>query len=239
MPEASTSTTPSGLSRRTFLTHTGVAAASLLLLTACPDPETPPLTTPTISLTGGDEGVLNYLYLLERTATELYDKVLANPPADLTAAAADLGVLRDINRHNTIHRELLLLTISANGFTANSNIGGLGFDYSSFTLTTRVGVLAAAQSLADLTVAAYCGAARLLSTPVLLRLYVKMMAVKARHAAAVRDLRTPGSFAGSDVVPQSGADAGLNQVLTPAEVLAELSKYTAPIQLSVGSLPTN
>ncbi|RAK66922.1 ferritin-like domain-containing protein [Hymenobacter edaphi] len=237
MPEASSSTAPSGLSRRTFLTHTGVAAASLLLLTACPDPETPPVVTPTISLTGGDEGVLNYLFLLERVATELYAKVLATPPAELTAA--DLGVLRDIYRHNFIHRELLQLTMSANGFTANAGISAQSFDYASFTLTTRLGVLNAAQSLADLTVAAYCGAARLLSSGVLLRLFVKMMAVKARHAAALRDLRTPGSFAATDVVPQTGAEAGLNQVLTPAEVLAELSKFTSPVQLSVGSLPTS
>ncbi|MCC3159249.1 ferritin-like domain-containing protein [Hymenobacter sp. 15J16-1T3B] len=238
MPEASSSFKPSGLSRRTFLTHTGVAAASLALLAACSDPEKPVAGPPTLLFTSGDEGLLNYLHLLERFSTEFYAKVLAAPPGDLTAA--DLAVLRDINRHNIIHRELLPLAMSANSLTPTGGISGQAFDYSvSYTLTTRTGVLTAAQAIGDLTVAAYCGAARLLTSAVLLRLFVKMMAVKARHAAAVRDLRTPGSFAAADVVAQTGADAGLNQALTPTEVLAELSKYTSPVQLLVGSLPTN
>lgn len=237
MPEASSSF-PSILTRRTFLTHTGVAAASLALLAACSDPDNQDDdVTPTITFTAGDEGVLNYVYLLERFGSEFYARVLASPPTDLTAA--DLALLRDINRHSIIHRELVVLAFGANSLTISGQVRALAFDYAaSYTLTTRAGVLAATQAIGDLLVAAYSGAARLWTRAVLLRLSMKMLAVKARHAAALRDARLAGSFAASDVVPQTGADAGLNQLLAPASVLAEIGKFTSPIQFAVGSLPT-
>lgn len=234
MPEASSSVTL--LNRRSFLVRTGTAAAATVLLAACSDPDPVPPSIPTIALAGGDEGVLHYFLLLVRFADEFYAKVLAAPPTDLPAA--EVAVLRDISRHTILHRELLKLAISDNGITLNTGVRDVAFSYDAFTLTTRTGVLAAAQTIDDLITAAHGGMARLWTSQALLGLQMKILAVNARHAATIRDLRTPGSFAAADVVPTTGTEAGLNQVLLPAAVLTELSKYTSPVILAAGSLPT-
>ena len=237
MPEASSFSTSSLLNRRSFLVRTGTVAAASLLLSACDDDGGTPPSTPTIALGGGDEGVLNYFLLLVRFTGEFYAKVVASPPSDLPAA--ELAVFRDMSRHSIIYRELLLLAFGDSSLTPNASVRDVAFDYSSLTLTTRAGALAAAQTIDDLTTAAYCGMARLWTSPALLRLQMKVTAVKARHAATIRDLRTPGSFAAADVVPTAGTSAGLNQVLTPADALTELGKYTSPVILSTGALPTS
>lgn len=237
MPEASSSPISSLLNRRSFLVRTGTAAAATLLLTACPGTDPPDTPTPTISLAAGDEGVLNYLLLLVRFTGDFYAKVVATPPSDMSAA--EVAVFRDMSRHSIIYRELIVLAGSDSSLSVNGGAREVAFDYSSFTLTTKSGVLAAAQTIDDLTTAAYCGMAKLWNNSALLSLQMKMTTVKARHAATIRDLRTAGSFAASDVVPTTGAGAGLNQVLAPADVLAELSKYTSPVILAVGSLPTS
>jgi len=96
-------------------------------------------------------------------------------------------------------------------------------------------VLAAAQELEDLTAAAY---------PVLLTLFtsagvsqrdvlLKMASVQYRHAATVRNLLAPGSFASSTAVDATG------QLLTktPTEVMVALAPYFTPYIISVTNLP--
>ena len=235
MPEASSSVTL--LSRRSFLTRTGTAAAATMLLTACPDPKPDDSNLiPTITLTAGDEGVLNYLFLLVRFTDDFYAKVLTAPPGDMSTA--EVAVLRDISRHTVVHRELLKLAFGDNSLSFSAGVPDVVFSYATFTLTTREGVLAAAQTIDDLATAAHGGMARLWTSTALLGLQMKIMAVKARHAATIRDLRTAGSFAAADVVATTGSEGGLNQVLLPPVVLAELSKYTSPVLLAAGSLPT-
>ncbi|RTQ49216.1 ferritin-like domain-containing protein [Hymenobacter gummosus] len=237
MPEASSSSSPSTLNRRSFLASAGVATASLLVLAACEDDNPAPTTDPFIALAAGDPGVLSYFYLLERFSAEFYNKVLAAPPTDLTAT--DLAVLRDLYRHELAHRETLNQVFSANGLTLDVNLPALEFKYDSFTLTTRAGVLSAAQTIEDMGVAALAGAAKLVADANYLQLVLKIMAVEARHAAAIRDLNQAGSFAGADVVPQTGTEAGLNRVLTPTEVLAEFTAKYSPIKLRADNLPTS
>ena len=62
---------------------------------------------------------------------------------------------------------------------------------------------------------AYDGAGYLIQNPDYLILAGKIVSVEARHAAYIRDLITPGSFAGSDVI----AANGLNNTATIAQVL--------------------
>jgi hypothetical protein len=61
----------------------------------------------------------------------------------------------------------------------------------------------------------------------------KIVSVEARHAALIRDLITPGSFAASDVVNVQGLDV----VRTPQEVLAIAQTFLIT-KLNGSNLPT-
>jgi hypothetical protein len=80
-------------------------------------------------------------------------------------------------------------------------------------------VLGAAKTFEDLGVGAYNGAGKLIKDKGYLLLAGKIVSVEARHAAYIRDLITPGSFAGSDVVNAAGLDQALDvtTVLTAAQ----------------------
>jgi hypothetical protein len=82
-------------------------------------------------------------------------------------------------------------------------------------------VLGAAKAFEDTGVMAYDGAGYLIQDPTYLTLAGKIVSVEARHAALIRNLITPGSFAGSDVV----ASNGLNNSLTIAQVLKIANTY--------------
>ncbi|UYZ59031.1 ferritin-like domain-containing protein [Hymenobacter latericus] len=225
--------------RRTFLRQAGALTAASLLLAACgdDDPEPQPTAT-TFELPTGDAGLVSYLFLLERFSADFYQRLLASPAPDLSAA--DLAVLRDVYRHELMHRDLLASVMKENALVSDigvSSLVALEFNYGAFTLTTRQGVLAAARTIEDLGTAALCGAVRLFSSAVYVQLAVRLTAVESRHSAAVRDLLQPGSFAAAEVVANTGADAGFNLALAPAAVLTELSKYTA-VPVTGNGLPT-
>ena len=217
--------------RRTFLRVAGASAASAaLVLAGCG--KTPPapavVVDPNlITLQTGDVGLLNYCFLLKQLETALYKLVLDAYPADFSPD--DRALFADLHDHELIHRQTLLATLTTNFLPV------LPFNFSSFTLTTRAGVLAAAQKVEDLGTALLAGASPLFVNEALRQLLTKMLSVEARHAALVRDLATLGSFAGPDVVP---AATGLNQVLTPTAGIALLAPYIAPVVISVANLPT-
>jgi hypothetical protein len=219
--------------RRTFFRVAGAtAASSALVLAGCADDDETPEATPeqTFTLGTGDTGLLNYAYLLEQLEAAFYDKVLAAPPADMSAA--ELGYFTDLRDHEVIHREFFKFALGT------SAIGTAVFDFSSFTLTSRAGVLTAAQTLEDLGVAAYNGAGKLLTDPVNLGLLGKIVSVEARHAALVRDLLSPNSFASADVVANDGGEFdGLDAAKTPAQVLAIVNTFLN-ITISAASLPS-
>ena len=222
------------LGRRVFLRVSAASAASVALIAAgCSDTTVTP--TPAdpyqLALPAGDSGLLYYAYLLALAQTTLFQKVVDAPPADLTTA--ERAVFADLRDHKVVHQQTIRYLIDPAG-AAQLLPTDFAFSLTKFTLTTRAGVLAAAQQLADLAAAAY---------PVLLPLFttsripqrallLKMSSVQGRHAAAVRDLLAPGSFASSDVVDSAG------QLLTktPTEVTAALAPYFAPYVISVASL---
>lgn len=222
------------LGRRVFLRVSAASAASVALIAAGCSGTT---TTPTaadpyqLALPAGDSGLLYYAYLMALAQVTLYQKVVDAPPTDLTTA--ERAIFVDLRDHEIVHQKTISYLIDATGATQLVPTD-FAFNLSKFTLTTRAGVLAAAQQIADLVAAAY---------PVLLTLFTtssipqrtllfKMSSVQARQAAAVRDLLTPGSFANSDVVDSTG------QLLTktPTEVIAALAPYFAPYVISVASL---
>lgn len=228
-----------GLGRRVFLRVTAASAASVALVAAgcvgkTPEPVVPP-DAHLLALPADLKGLQYYVYLLTLALATTYQKVVDTPPSDLTTA--ERAVFADMRDHEVVHRELLKYLIDPTGAVVLFPTDFV-FNTAKFTLTTRAGVLAAAQQLEDLATAAY---------PTLLPLYVnqkfsntaqqslllKIASVNARHAATVRDLVAPGTFAADDVVNSAG------QLITktPTEVLDALAPYYAPYVVSATNLP--
>ena len=179
--------------------------------------------------------MLYLAYLLAIAQATLYQKVADGPPADLTAA--ERAIFTDLRDHEVIYRELLKYTLDP---TLQKVLLPTDFTFAltTFSLTTRAGVLAAAQQLEDLATAAYPVLLPLFTTAGVLSrtLLLKMASVHARHAATVRDLLAPGSFAADDVVEPAGLLAGQIRTKTPTEVSTALAPYFAPYVISVANL---
>ena len=224
------------LGRRNFLRVSAASAATVALVatTGCStETPTPIIADPhQLALPVGDPGLFYYAYLLALALYTTYDKIVASPPTDLTPV--EQTIISNMRDHQVVYRELLHYyidpTVKAALFPSD-----FAFNTASFTLTTRAGALAAMQQLADLAAAAY---------PVLLPLFtaanayprallVKTVSVQARHAATIRDLRTPGSFADATVVDLA---TGQLRAKTPTEVTAALAPYFAPYVISVANL---
>jgi hypothetical protein len=217
------------LGRRLFLQVSVASAASVALVVAgCGDSSTPtPATNPNqIVLPQGNQGLLYYAYMLALAQATTYQKVVDAPPSDLPTA--ERRIFADLRDHAVVHRETLRYLIDA---TRANTIFPTDFTFNFPSLTSRAGVLAAAQQIEDLVAAAY---------PVILPLFnnvntykrtllLKMSTVQARHAATVRDLLTPGGFASSAVVDGTG------QLITqtPTAVLAALAPFVTPYVVSI------
>ena len=232
MSSSSLSDTSTGtlVQRRTFLRAAGVVAgATALTLAGCSDDTT---TTPVdpylLTLQTADTGLLNYLYLLEQLEAGFYQQVLDVPPTDLQAS--DLVYLRDLRDHELIHRETLLFTLG------NTAVPSLTFNFSTFNLTTRTGVLAAAKTLEELGVAAYNGILHLVADTTTRQLLAKMASVEARHADFINELLTPNTFATSTVVDE-GALLSVATSKTPTQVITEAAPFILPYKVSVANLP--
>jgi hypothetical protein len=225
------------LGRRGFLRVSAASAATVALLaaTGCESSTPEPATTDPhlLPLPAGDQGLFYYAYLLALAKSTLYQKVFETPPTDLTTA--ERAIFSDLRDHEITYRELLHYYIDAKLETQLFPTD-FAFTLTSFTLTTRAGVLAAAQQLEDLAAATY---------PVLLTLFtasssyqrallLKALPAQARHAAVVRDLLAPGSFANNDVVDPA---TGQIRPKTPVEGLAQLAPFFAPYVINAASLP--
>ena len=224
------------LGRRGFLRVSAASAATVALVatTGCStETPTPVLADPhVLILAADDKGLFSYAYLLALALSTTYQKIVDAPPSDLTTA--ERSIFLNLRDHQVIYRELLHFYLDP---TLPALVpGDFAFNLTSFTLTTRAGVLEAAQQLADLAAAAY---------PVLMPLFasastyqqsvlLKTVSVQARHAATIRDLRAPGSFADDTVVDVA---TGLLRTKTPVEVTAALAPYFAPYVISVANLP--
>ncbi len=158
-----------------------------------------------------DVGVLNYAYALEQLEAAFYETALDQAVLDGKAQA----YIEDIAAHEAIHRDFFAAAIPAVGGEA---IPELAFDFSSVNFLSENAVLGTAQVLEDTGVAAYNGAASLLSTELYLKLAGKIVSVEARHAAAVRALVSgnPIAFANlEDIERGSIPPAGLGAALPP------------------------
>lgn len=205
------------IKRRSFFMYAGATAgATALLLSGCDDDDDV-MTPGTVSLGSGDVGVLNYAYALEQLEAAFYAQVIATPYANISTD--ERAALTAIAKHEAIHRDFFKAAITAAAPT--QIIPGLTPDFSKVNFTDRTSVLTTAKTFEDLGVGAYNGAGLLIQNPTYLLLAGKIVSVEARHAAYIRDLLTPGSFSGSDVVNA----AGLDLALPVATVLAAAQTY--------------
>jgi hypothetical protein len=203
------------IKRRSFFMYAGATAGATALVLAGCSKDDDPTTTATVDLGTGDFGVLNYAYALEQLEAAFYAQVILSPYTGITTD--ERTILTAIARHEAIHRDFFKAAIPA----AN-RIGDLTPNFTSVTFSSRQSVLETARTFEDLGVAAYNGAGPLISDAgvAYLGLAGKIVSVEARHAAQIRELLTPGSFA-SDVVESHGLD----RALTPTEVLTTAQPY--------------
>jgi len=227
------------LGRRGFLRVSAASAATVAIVattgcsTSTPTPVIPP-DPHLITLVAGDQGLLSFAYLLAVAQATLYQKVIDSPASDLSVA--ERAIFTDMRDHEVVHRQVLRYAINPD-LTLALLPTDFAFNLASFNLGTRAGVLAAAQQLEDLVVAVYPLLLPLFTNGTQRALFLKTSSVHARHAATVRDLLTPGSFANDDVVENAGQLAGQVRTKTPTEVLVALAPYFAPYVITAPNAP--
>lgn len=226
------------LSRRRFFTYAGLSAVAAATLASCQkdfrggqpnapyaqdDPHNLPANT--VNLGSGDLAILNYAYALEQLEAAFYVKATASLYAGATSK--EKAYLEDIRDHEIAHREFFKTALGKKA------IGPLLFDFSSIDFGSRASVLGTARAFEDLGVSAYNGAGELLQSADYLLLAGKIVSVEARHAAAIRDLLSYGSFADASVVDNNGLDL----VRKPDEVLRIAGTYIQT-KIIANNLPT-
>lgn len=212
------------VSRRNFLGYIGGASALLFTAASCKKDDVSTSNNTGVDLGKGDVGILNYAYALEQIEAAFYTKVFSSPYSGMTAS--ENALLGDIRDHEVAHREFFKAAL------ATAAIPTLELDFSSINFGSRDSVLATAKAFEDLGVSAYNGAGKLIASPDYLLLAGKIVSVEARHAAYIRDLIMPGSFA-------DGMDAnGLDISRSPSEVFAIAGTYVKT-KINISNLPTS
>lgn len=179
-----------------------------------------------VNLGSGDIGILNYAYALEQLEAAFYIKVIATPYTKMSMM--ELSYLTDVRDHEIAHREFFKAALGS------SAIRQLEVDFSAVDFRNRTSVLGTAKAFEDLGVSAYNGAGKLISNPAYLTLAGKIVSVEARHAALIRDLINPGSFADMTAVDANGLDGAR----MPTEVLSIASPFLKT-KLNASNLPTS
>jgi len=215
-------------SRRKFFGIMGAGSALMIAAASCKKDNSGPgkPNNGGVNLGSGDIGILNYAYALEQLEAAFYTKVVASPYSQMSVM--EKSYLTDIRDHEIAHREFFKAAL------ASKAIQSLEVNFSSIDFNSRTSVLATAKAFEDLGVSAYNGAGKLITNPDYLTLAGKIVSVEARHAAWIRDLITPGTFADMTVVDMNGLDVARK----PDDVLAIAGTYLKT-KLDASNLPTN
>ncbi len=228
------------VSRRKFLTYAGLSASAFAIascqkdltgkekndleLMSAKNPHDKPKNV--VNLGHGDIGILNYAYALEQLEAAFYIMVCSSFYSGISAK--ERTYLEDIRDHEIAHREFFRNLLGSRA------IGSLELDFSLVTFSSRDSVLGTAKAFEDLGVSAYNGAGELLESADYLLYAGKIVSVEGRHAAAIRDLISYGSFADNTVVNSMGLDV----YRTPPEVLQIASTYIETTIIA-NNLPTS
>ena len=229
-----------GYSRRKFLGMAGLlaGAGAITLGASCNRTEDNNIMPPgagSVDLGSNDVGILNYAYALEQLEAAFYAQVVSRFYDGATTE--EMNVLNDIKSHEFAHAQFFKTAIKAAGATP---IQDLTPDFSSINFTNRASVLGTAMAFEDLGVSAYNGAGKLLKSADYLTIAGKIVSVEARHAAAIRDMVSPGTFADLNSLSSLGADNNnaLDAMLMPSQVLAMAAKYIKET-INFSNLPTD
>lgn len=232
VPQAGKDIVQQSMNRRRFFKLGSTAAAAAFVISSCDNDDDSLGTNEGVNLGSGDIGVLNYAYALEQLEAAFYTQVLNQPFSGITALESEY--LADIRDHEVAHREFFKAALGSNA------IRDLPVNFSSVNFSSRDSVLQTARTFEDLGVAAYNGAGKLLTSADFLTLAGKIVSVEARHAAAIRDLISLGSFADLPSLQPLGAvpAAGLDAALNPPDVLARAQGFIM-VRLNASNLPTS
>lgn len=213
----------SKLERRSFLRFAGAGAAGIALVAAgCKKDK----IEAGVFLGSGDIGILNYAYALEQLEAAFYVQVANSFYTG--ASQAEKNLLIDIRDHEIAHREFFKNALGTNAISA------LEVNFASINFADRTSVLGTAKAFEDLGVSAYNGAGFLFRDAGYLTLAGKIVSVEARHAAAIRELLTPNSFANNEVLDANGLDKSR----MPAEVLSIAGAFIKT-KINANDLPTS
>ena len=215
----------SHLSRRKFFGLMGGAAAMITVASACKK-NNGGMHNSGIDLGSGDVGVLNYAYALEQLEAAFYTQVINSPYSQMSSM--EMAYLKDVRDHEIAHREFFKAALGA------AAIPGLEVDFRKINFNSRDSVLGTAKAFEDLGVSAYNGAGKLLVSADYLTIAGKIVSVEARHAALIRDLIEPGTFADMSAVDSNGLDV----VRTPNQVLTIAGTFLKS-KLNASNLPTS
>lgn len=224
-------TGPSFTNRRNFLKISGLtmAGTGLLLMgcsddddvmTAPADNQLPGIRNGKFDLGGGDFGVLTYAYALEQLEADFYTKVVTNPGfSSFTTEAKD--ILNDLHKHEVIHREFFKAALTdALPNPETQLLPSLSFAYSGVNFGSQASVIDTAIILEDTGVSAYNGAGKIITNSAYLVIAGQIVSVEARHAAAVRDLKNPGTAAFANT---ANTTTGLDPAQDPSAIIAAVS----------------
>lgn len=166
-----------------------------------------------------DTGLLNFVFAIEQLEAAFYNKVSENIPASFSVLQQTY--LSEINLHEITHREFF------KRFLGIAGIQNLDFDFSSIDFNTKDGVLKAARTFKDLSVAAYNGVISGSTELATIVLAGQISSIEARHAAWIRNQVVADSASDLNELGTLGAVAanGLDVLLGPAKVLEQVSKY--------------
>lgn len=210
------------VSRRRFLGLAGIAAGTGLLLSTvgCKKEE-----DPGTDIGSGDNGLLNYFYVLGQVNAAFYIQVVATPFLGMTPQ--ELQLFTEVRDHHIAYREFL------KNLLAGAAIAALELDFSAIIFQKRTSVLDNAINFEDTATWAVNGAGHLVKNPDFLTAFSKMGSVIARHSAAFRDVKASGSFATDEII---NSVTGLDIQRSPQEVLGYI-QYFVKTKLNTLNLP--
>jgi hypothetical protein len=211
------------MARRSFLRYagTGLAAAGVITAASC-SKKVAAAPSDLIDIGSGDTGLLNFIYALEQVQAALFTQVIATPY--LGIVTSETAFLTDIRDHDIIHREF------SKTLLGSSAIQTLTPDWTLINFSSRFTVLTAATQILDTIVEAYNTSAYLFSNSDYVTILGKIVSVKARHSAYIRNLNNLGSANDTTILDANGMDKGQPnsptlQVMTIAPALQIMNLY--------------